>query len=247
MRLIGIDLAWQTETNPSALAIGHLVDGKLTLESIDSALYGAESIVNRIRTCDRVKGIAIDAPLIINNATGQRDGERQLGRDYASRKAACHPTNQTLYPDASSVALAQQLETQGYQHAQGKQWQIECYPHPAMIECFALSERLLYKKGRVAEKKAGQIRLAQLITQLHSSPVMPLLIDSSLGIYLQPDYINSLKGRAVKTNEDVLDAIICLYIAGLYQTGCSGTLYGDVEQGYIWVPQTRCISLGASP
>ncbi|MGL6259108.1 DUF429 domain-containing protein [Vibrio sp. WXL103] len=242
MRLIGIDLAWQTETNPSALAIGRLVEGKLTLESIDSALFGVGSIVNRIRTCEEVRGVAIDAPLIINNATGQRDGERQLGHDYASRKAACHPTNQTLYPDAPSVALAQQLERLGYQHANGQQWQIECYPHPAMIECFALSERLLYKKGRVAEKKAGQIRLAQLITQLRDSPVLPLLIDSNLGIYLTPDHINSLKGRAVKTNEDVLDAIVCLYIAGLYQMGCAGTLYGDVEQGYIWVPKTLCIT-----
>ena len=37
-------------------------------------------------------------------------------------------------------------------------------------------------------------------------------------------------------NEDYLDSLICLYIAGLYAVGHPGELFGDTVSGYIWVP-----------
>jgi predicted RNase H-like nuclease len=51
------------------------------------------------------------------------------------------------------------------------------------------------------------------------------------------DYINSLAGKALKSNEDALDSIICLYIAGLYALRSIGKLFGDKFTGYIWVPR----------
>jgi predicted RNase H-like nuclease len=45
-----------------------------------------------------------------------------------------------------------------------------------------------------------------------------------------------LKGQALKTNEDALDAIVCLYIAGLYAINHRGKTFGDLDLGYIWVP-----------
>jgi predicted RNase H-like nuclease len=59
------------------------------------------------------------------------------------------------------VTLSRQLVRQGFQHLGRKKWQIECYPHPAMIEMFRLDRRLAYKKGQVAERRAGQKRLAE--------------------------------------------------------------------------------------
>lgn len=237
MYLAGIDLAWHSENNPTAIAKGHLNDNELTLTSIEPAITGVDSIIELLTQNPKPVGIAIDAPLIINNKQGQRECEKALSKDYGSRKASCHTSNQTLYPKALSVQLANKLLTEGYKHLGKAQWMIECYPHPAIIECFGLAERLLYKKGTVADKKAGQIKLAELITRLNSSDVLALSIPDELESFLNPEHITSLKGRALKTNEDVLDAIICLYIAGLYSVESKGATYGDTISGYIWVPQ----------
>ncbi|CAI4164027.1 hypothetical protein ALT1644_30015 [Alteromonas macleodii] len=40
-------------------------------------------------------------------------------------------------------------------------------------------------------------------------------------------YNESLKVISLKSNEDALDAIVCLYIAGLYSIKANGTVYGD--------------------
>ena len=120
-------------------------------------------------------------------------------------------------------------------------WQIECYPHPAIIECFDLPERLAYKKGSVADRKLGQIELAKLILSLECSRLLPLFIPKNLKRHLSHEYIRSLKGRLLKTNEDALDAIMCLYIAAIYSINAKSTAYGDKELGYIFVPQESCL------
>ncbi|MCY4016550.1 MAG: DUF429 domain-containing protein [Gammaproteobacteria bacterium] len=241
MRLIGIDLSWKTENNPSALAVGRMVDGTLQVEHIETGLQSVESILTAIRSRDEVIGIAIDAPLIIENHNGQRACEKAVGRDYGGRKASCHTSNKSRYPDSLSVHLSSLLQKSGFQHLNGDQWQIECYPHPAIIECFGLSERLAYKKGRVCEKKSGQAKLAKLIGFLEYSKILPLKLLGNLKVSFSDSEINELQGKELKRNEDALDSVICLYIAGLYHEKIASTLYGDSIHGYIWIPQIKCI------
>ena len=59
--------------------------------------------------------------------------------------------------------------------------------------------------------------------------------------FLDEAHIESLAGQQLKSNEDALDSIICLYIAGLYERRLSGQVFGNTESGYIWVPQELCI------
>lgn len=179
--------------------------------------------------------------MIIENQTGQRECEKLLSRDYGSRKACCHTSNQSLYPEALSVSLSSSLQLLGYQHLSSVRWQIECYTHPAIIECFGLPERLAYKKGRVADKKAGQIKLASFILALENSSVLSLQLPEQVKELLSAIYVQGLKGSALKSNEDALDSIICLYIAGLYHSRVLNMTYGDARQGYIWVPQVKCL------
>lgn len=241
IRLAGVDLAWQSDKNPSAIATGTLSANRLTIDTVSAPIYGLAMVAAVLEPAEGLAGVAIDAPLIIRNARGQRACEREVGVAYGARKAACHPANTTLYPDASSVALSRQLQRRGFAHLEGSQWQIECYPHPALIEIFDLGERLRYKKGSVDEKRAGQVELARLIRLLGNSPVLPLSIAPEPARHLEPDYIQSLRGRLLKNNEDVLDACICLYIAGLHSLGGMGKCFGDVTGGYIWIPQQVCI------
>jgi len=240
MILAGVDLAWQSEKNPSAIAYGNLVEGTLTVTGVDAAVYGIEVVLKNLIASKGLQGIAIDAPLIINNESGQRPCEKGVGKVYGSRNASCHTSNTKLYPNAKSVYLSQQLSDRGYAHLGNEHWQIECYPHPAIIEMFNLPERLKYKKGRVSEKKAGQKQLAMFLRQLEASPTLPLRFDEHMQI-LDGGYIDSLAGQALKSNEDALDALVCLYIAGLFAKKAKGEIFGDADSGYIWVPQEGCL------
>jgi predicted RNase H-like nuclease len=146
MNLIGIDLAWQSEKNTSAAAVGQLDGNVLSIHDLREDLDSVESIVEFVAGYPDVEGIAIDAPLIINNITGQRSCEKDFSRVYGARKASCHTSNLGLYPDAPSVDLGSRLVRQGYAHlgaSDDLRWQVECYPHPAIIEIFGLKERLL--------------------------------------------------------------------------------------------------------
>lgn len=239
MKLAGIDLAWHGEKNPSAIAVGILNDNKLSLEALEPAIFCLSGVFEFISNQKDLSGIAIDAPLIIENQISQRECEKALSRDYGSRKACCHTSNKSLYPDSLSVSLSSLLELRGFQHLAQERWLIECYPHPAIIECFELPERLAYKKGKVADKKSGQVALSSFILKLESSSVLALKVPNELKLLLSESYIQGLKGQALKSNEDALDAIMCLYIAGLYQMKVSSVTYGDSKQGYIWVPRVK--------
>lgn len=246
--LAGIDLAWQTTKNPSAVALGKLAGDTLDATRLEPALYGIENIRSVLEK-DSLHGIAVDAPLIISNVTGQRPCEKTLSANYHSRFAGCHPSNQTLYPNALSVRLANQLSEMGFQHlgSTDTRWQIECYPHPSIVEIFGLPERHKYKKGTVAERRAGQIQLATMVKSLAKSSVLKLVLPDGVLKLLDEHYIADLSGQSLKSNEDGLDALICLYIAGLYQIQADSATYGDTIDGYIWVPTAQVASFSPVP
>ena len=237
MEIAGIDLAWKGELNPSAVAVGSIVNHACIIREIQPALTGLEPLLGFLKKFHALKGIAVDASLIINNETGKRACEAALSKVYASRWASCHPTNQTLYPDAFSVRLSSRLESEGFEHLGINKWQIECFPHASLIELFGLERRLRYKKGTIPEKRQGQKILAALILQLSEASGLPLIIPRHVSAIFDPKRIDTLKGQSLKSNEDALDALICMYTAGLYAVKAKGIAFGDTRDGYIWVPR----------
>ncbi|RZO86371.1 MAG: DUF429 domain-containing protein [Oceanococcus sp.] len=241
--LVGIDLAWLSHRNPTAIAWGEVFGNELRLTQVIEGLFGITTLTDHLEVGPEFSGIAVDAPLIINNPSGSRPCEKGIGRQYGGRKAACHPSNLERYPNADSVALAAWLENAGHQHlgpTSGK-WQLECYPHPAIIEIFGLPQRHLYKKGKVATRRNGQVKFANMLLALSRSRVLKLTVDPIWSHYFEESRIRSLRGRALKHNEDILDSVLCLYIAGLYHLGISDRVFGDIDAGYIYVPQQICI------
>ena len=241
MILAGVDLAWQSHKNPSAIASGNIVDNVLAVNMIHPAIYGIDSVFDTLMAIAQLSGIAIDASLIINNKSGMRPCEREISSCYGARGAACHASNTTLYPNADSVYLSKQLLNVGFNHLKSRRWQIECYPHPALIEIFTLSKRLKYKKGKVTEKRTGQKQLAALLLNLKHSNILSLILNDQASLIINGPRIDSLKGQALKSNEDALDAIICLYVAGLYAIKHRGQICGNLSSGYIWVPSGPCL------
>ncbi len=140
--LAGVDLAWRTAKNPSAIAVGVLDALGLRVTSVLPAVFGIDAVYNSLRAINNLAGVAIDALLVMNNRSGQRVCELEVSKEYGARYAACHTSNTNLYPEASSVQLANRLLHAGFSHVNGQPWKIEYYPHPAIIEIFGLSERL---------------------------------------------------------------------------------------------------------
>ncbi len=242
MNLAGIDLGWKGKETNSAVTIGELQENHFSIVDIITPLSTTDKVTEVLFDHSDIFGIAVDAPLIINNRVGQRTCERCLGSDYGSKKASCHSSNLTRYPDAAGVDLANRLTRKGYSHASlCDKFIIECYPHPAIIEIFGLSERILYKKGRVSIRRCGQKQLAKLISKLSKSSIVTLEIPNNLRSFLSPERIDGLRGIALKENEDALDSIICAYIGALFKLRVQSRTYGDKQDGYIYVPKTRCI------
>ncbi len=237
--LMGIDLAWLSDANGSGVAVGTLAGRQLRLERLHANVVGFDRVVEMIEAQPGLQGLAIDAPLIINNLTSSRPCEKALSKVYSTKWAGCHPSNLERYPGAASVRLGDLLLDKGFSHLgepAKSNWQIECYPHPAIIELFGLEKRLAYKKGNNKEKKFGQIQLARFIRSLADSSELSLSIAPELDAFFDESRITQLAGQAIKDNEDGLDAALCLYIAGLYAIGSPMQCFGGVEDGYIVVP-----------
>jgi len=214
------------------------------IDIVYEALAGLDEILDIVHQEGDVQGVAIDAPLIITNQSGARSCERALSRVYGARWASTHSSNLTLYPNPSSATLSRRLQEKGFKHlscSNGGRWQLECYPHPAIIEIFGLSKRLPYKKGSVAERKQGQSNLARYIKSLEESQTLRIKLEKGAEQFLSEETIFSNRGVKLKTNEDALDSILCAYIGALYARFGPEKTFGSIETGYIYVPQQKCI------
>ena len=92
----GVDLAWQSEKNPSAAALGLVLSGSgssaatLRLTQIRLKLFGIDQVL-AVLAEPLLHGVAIDAPLIIKNPLGMRRAERELSRVMAVEKPVATP------------------------------------------------------------------------------------------------------------------------------------------------------------
>src|SRR4051812_33979470 len=137
MRFLGVDLAWGAR-KPTGLAVlddeGHLLH------------------VSAVRTDDEVVAtlapyvedgciVAIDAPLIVANAAGNRPAEAALNRDFARFDAGAHPSNTALseFRDQPRGArIAERLGLDMDPRSTSGRRAVEVYPHPATVALFRL-------------------------------------------------------------------------------------------------------------
>jgi predicted RNase H-like nuclease len=189
--------------------------------------------------------LAIDAPLIIKNQSGQRQCERLIGQRFGHADASAHTSNLTLFPSARSVAIAAALERSGWSHAvepatdrrrPGK-WFFEVYPHPGHVVLFDRKKIVKYKKGKVRERCAGLQELRHLIRDQLGCGTPRLIASSSLTILLEQT-LDVMGPSDRKQYEDSLDAVLCGYLAAHYWAWGSerNEMIGTMASGYIVVP-----------
>ncbi|AFY43855.1 DUF429 domain-containing protein [Nostoc sp. PCC 7107] len=249
MKFIGIDLGWKSQ--PSGLCCLQLIDGKLQLIDLDRQDAIAD-ILNWLDTWVKLEEsaiIAVDAPTLIPNATGSRLPDKLSHKYFGKYHAGCYPANQNLPFAERTINFGLELESRGFVHAptiEAKKfgrYQIEVFPHPAIVHLFNLERILKYKKGRINERRQELIKLYQYILEVLPNLEPKLELNQKLNakqshpfpfdFFLLPS-----TGAALKAIEDKLDSLICAYVAAhwWYWGEQRNLVLGDRTTGYIVIP-----------
>ena len=187
----------------------------------------------------------VDAPLVVNNETGQRLCEKQVGQRYGRWKVSANSTNRRSR-HLAGVELRKHLESRGWIYHDGRggppacqgQFISECYPYTTIVGAHELKytkEHPRYKRKPRRMSAAEFLPLRntecdELIGRLNRLKDTDPPIDLSthphtrrLVTEASPD-----KRKDYKHREDLLDAAICAWTAALWD------LWGE----------TRCQVLG---
>lgn len=240
MKFLGVDLGWSS--GASGLCCLEWQDGKLALLDLQRRGEIADILawIDQWLPNDTPGLIAVDAPTLIPNATGMRLPDRLAHKHFGRYHAGCYPANLGSVFASRTVAFGLSLEDRGFQHApqivpqQPGRFQIEAFPHPAIVHLFELPQILKYKKGLLADRRSELSRFRQLICDRlpHLDPPLDVMT-GAVKIPVIPQ-----KGTELKAVEDQLDSIICAYIAAYWwHWGKARNLVlGDRAEGYIVVP-----------
>lgn len=241
MKFLGIDLGWKSQ--PSGLCYLEFIDGKLQIQDIDRKESIAD-ILTWIDTCvtpEEPAIIGVDAPTLIPNATGSRLPDKLTHKHFGKYHAGCYPANLGLPFAERTVKFGLELEARGFAHAptiepqKPGRYQIEVFPHPAIVHLFDLERILKYKKGRLSDRRLELIKLYNYITQILPTLTPPLGSLRLCGSFL-PEIPTT--GAALKEVEDKLDSLICAYVAAYwwYWGDQRNLVLGDRTTGYIVIP-----------
>jgi len=243
---VGIDLAWSSHNKLSGVAIISGNADSATLASCCGFMTVAEIAEYVSSQTGANTVVAIDAPLIITNESGQRGVETQMGKRFGKYDASAHSVNSTLYPNASSLRLVKMLSEKAFEHSPNPptdklrkgRWIFEVCPHPAQIVLFQLPQILKYKRGRINSRKVGLYAYRGHFFQLLTTKIPTVQITSALMAFLS-EGLCTMKGTALKFYEDKMDALFCAYLAYYYWYwgGAKCEMIGEVDSGYIINPR----------
>jgi predicted RNase H-like nuclease len=231
--IVGIDLAWKDHNQDGLCLIHATRDSAKVIKTAttkgDDALLAW--LQKHLPVQDHVL-LAIDAPLIVPNATGSRPVDKQITFDFGKYHAGCYPANSKLCE--RPPRLAQRLRDNGYlvgyDLKTASRMATEVYPHPAMIRLFNLDRIIKYKKGTVAAKNPEFRRLQNLLRKSLNDHLGNNGVSQEIEAFL-------IANRS-KTVEDQTDAIFCALIGYLHwkHHGHLSKVIGSIDEGFILLP-----------
>lgn len=220
---------------------------KLAIAAFDLLLDPREIVawVDQVLPAECPGLVAVDAPTIIPNLTGTRLPDRLTHKYFGKYHAGCYPANLNRPFAPRTTALGFDLEARGFAHAptivaqQFGRYQIEVFPHPAMVNLFDLEQIIKYKKGKLGDRRQELLRVVHLIETVLTR-LEPCLTFNSHWQNLIAE-IDTVNGRVLKTIEDQIDSLICAYIGAYwwYWGSAKNQTLGDRTSGYIIVPHRQ--------
>jgi predicted RNase H-like nuclease/ppGpp synthetase/RelA/SpoT-type nucleotidyltranferase len=236
---VGLDLAWG-DRQPTGVAV---LDDEGRLLHLAAARTDDDIVAQVAAYVDGPCLVAIDAPLIVTNPTGNRPAEAELNRDFRTYQAGAHPSNTgkpefAVQPRGARIAARLGLDLDP--RSRRPRRAIEVYPHPATIALFGLAQTLKYKskKGRtLPEMREELLTLARLLESLATADPPLLLIAHEPWRQLVEDIGAATRKSDLRRAEDPVDAVLCAYV-GLFSVRRpeATTTYGSLAEGYIVTP-----------
>ena len=239
MHFVGLDLAWG-EKRPTGVAV--LDDGgKLVHISAQTDDASIRKAVEKFVEGPCVVGI--DAPLIVENETGNRPAEAALNKDFRAFQSGTHPANKGKPEFANGTRggrLADALDLDLNPFSERSRRALEVFPHAASIALFRLGRTLKYKdkKGRdIKLLRSELLRLMDLIEGLkHAEPSLRVARSEDWQ-RLRNSVENATRKSELRRAEDPVDAVLCAYVAWYaHHRPDDVTVYGDADTGYIVTP-----------
>ena len=252
MHFVGIDLAWGAKNTTGGVTLQMETvapsQHRLAVEASDDALLTDDDILDFTRRSDTGQGIVIgvDAPLDVPNVTGKRPVETLLQRCFGKYQAGAHPANRQRFGnDVRGERLVARWEAEqnicnDYAFAAEDETARRClevFPHPAHVVLFGLTRTLKYKAKSGRDTTSRMAAYAQLVEGIAS-------LEAQEPSLIAPDWLrvpSELQGAALKRYEDLLDALMCAYVAAYYWRWGNGDrcmVIGDKANGYIVSPIT---------
>ncbi|MCP9487566.1 MAG: DUF429 domain-containing protein [Gaiellaceae bacterium MAG52_C11] len=174
----------------------------------------------------------VDAPLIVDNETGQRLCEKQTGQRYGRWQVSANTTNLGS-PRLGGVALRRRLEERGWRYDDGRAGPptagrvvSECYPYTALVGVAELGyedERPRYKRPpkrmpvaiwQPLRAAACDELIQRLATLAAADPPLDLRSHSETRNLLEEP--SPLTRVAYKRREDLIDAVISAWTAAFW-------------------------------
>ena len=233
MKYIGVDLAWGEGSDKKAANESGVVVLDATGKVGDAGwTRGVEETVAWVERNARDDALLfVDAPLVVNNESGPRLCERQVGQRYWRANVFANSTN-TSSKWLGGVALRERLEDIGWRYSDGcngpprtGRHMSECYPYTTIVGAPALGydERPRYKR-KPKSMPASEFRecrarvcdeLIRRVAKL-SSEDPPLDLSSHAETRALVERPSPVPDAEYKHREDLLDAALCAWTASLW-------------------------------
>jgi predicted RNase H-like nuclease len=235
MYFVGLDLASGENNQTGVSAIDS--DGRLLHVGV---AQDDDSIASAIAPF--VAGeclVAIDAPLIVPNATGSRPCEHDLNADFGKFEAAARPasSDKPEFKNPRGARLAATLGLDLDPASTSNRRAIEVFPNPATIVLFKLDKTLKYRRGEFDVRQRELLKLMTFIEDLDAATPR-LRANRSVGwVELRRRVAAATRPGQLDRDEAPVDAMLCAYVAMYwYDRPEDVKIYGDVARGYIVTP-----------
>ncbi|MBA8853802.1 putative RNase H-like nuclease [Ochrobactrum intermedium] len=269
--VIGIDAAW-TLRQPSGVALAVLIGNEWQLRAVAPSYQRFQALADECLVCEPkplgrtpdvsallqagrklaaapIDIVAIDMPLSNSPIVGRRRSDDAVSRAYGSRKCSTHSPSD-VRPGVISDTLRTQAEGEGYALATETIFPralIEVYPHPALVELACAAERLPYKAQKARKywpSINAQQRRENLLLQWYE--IVSLLEAKISGVgRMLPPIEPKASAVELKAFEDMLDAIVCCWVAICALQG-RAIPFGD-DTSAIWIPTPLASMSNATP
>ncbi len=184
--------------------------------------------------------VAIDMPLARHPISGRRASDYAVSSAYGARRCGTH-TPSSIRPGRISDGLTKGFAQAGFPlrtESAETPGLIEVYPHPALVELANARERLCYKVSKTSKYWPGldAVKRREHLFEVWAG-ILELLDKQIADVRERLPDLSLVPGTRVtdlKKVEDVLDAIVCAWVAIRALEG-HATPFGDRDSA-IWIP-----------